>query len=252
MGKIRKRKKLGLLGGLGPMAGIYLAERVTDMTDARTDQDHLEIVLYSDPAVPDRTAFMLGESADSPLPKLREGLRFLEDAGCANIAIACVTAHYFGDELGRGLTSASLLNMLELTADKLVGLGIRRAGLTATSGTVSTGIFQKSLESRGIECIIPSPGDQAWVMDEIYSMVKAGNFSDGKTLADVASRLAERGAECVILGCTELSIVKRDVGRMKGNAFEAPGVPGIIDALDVLAEAAVLASDAKLKSLVEK
>jgi aspartate racemase len=247
MKKSGKRERLGLLGGLGPMAGIYLAERVTDMTDARTDQDHLEIVMYSDPTVPDRTAFMLGESADNPLPKLRKGLKFLEDSGCANIAIACVTAHYFGDELGLGLTSASLLNMLDLTADKLAGLGIRRAGLTATSGTVGTGIFQKTLESRGIECVIPTPDDQALVMDEIYNVVKAGNLSDGKALAGVASRLAEAGAECVILGCTELSIVKRDVGRMKGNAFEAPDVPEIIDALDVLAEAAVLASNARLK-----
>jgi aspartate racemase len=241
------RKKLGLLGGLGPMAGVYLAELVTDMTDALTDQEHIDMLLYSDPGVPDRTAFMLGESADSPVPGLLRGLKFLEEAGCTNIAMACVTAHCYESELKDALKSAKLLSILDLTAAKLSALGIGRAGLTATTGTTRTKIFQRALEAKGIECVLPHEEDQRIVMGEIYEVVKAGKRAGGEVLAGVARRLAGAGAQCIILGCTELSIIKRDAGREGGSALEAPGVPKIVDTLDVLAEAAVIASGAKLK-----
>ena len=60
-------KKLGVLGGLGPMATAYFLQLLTQMSDAKTDQEHMEIILYSKPSIPDRTKYIIGESEINPV-----------------------------------------------------------------------------------------------------------------------------------------------------------------------------------------
>jgi aspartate racemase len=190
--------------------------------------------MLSDPTVPDRTAYILGESSENPLQKLVEGAHFLEAAGCENIAIACVTAHYFAAEIEAELSSAKLLNMIELTADRLAQEGMKIAGLTATDGTVQSGIFQRALESKGVECILPYAKEQKAIMREIYDVIKAGRLSDGLVLSEAAERLASHGAECMVIGCTELSF--------GSSMIHAGGSIPIYDSLEILAEEAVRVS----------
>ena len=92
-------KTLGILGGLGPAASVYFYRLITEHTKALRDQDHLDIVLMSKASIPDRTEFILGKSADSPLSSMIEGVRALTGAGADLIAIPCNTAHYFYDEI---------------------------------------------------------------------------------------------------------------------------------------------------------
>ena len=64
--------RLGIIGGLGPMATAYFMELVTKMTQADTDQEHIDMIIYSRPSIPDRTKYILGESKESPLPAMIE------------------------------------------------------------------------------------------------------------------------------------------------------------------------------------
>ena len=94
-------KKLGVVGGLGPMTTVSFIKRVIDMTDATIDQEHIPMVVEHCCYTPDRTAFILGNSEDSPLPSILAACRDLEKAGATHIAMPCVTAHYFYEELSR-------------------------------------------------------------------------------------------------------------------------------------------------------
>lgn len=228
--------RLGVIGGLGPMATVYYLELVVSMTDVRRDQDHPEIVLMDLPTIPDRTAFILGKSEEDPVvPMIRAGIQ-LKQMGATILTTPCVTAHYFHEELQRGI-GLPVIHVIRETAGLLRQSGISKVGLMATDGTVRSGIFQKELEREGISVVLPAEEDQKGVMSLIYDQVKAGRPADMELFASIRDRLREQGAQVVILGCTELSLLKKqvDLGR------------GILDVLDVLAKSSVIACGKPVK-----
>ena len=64
--------RLGVIGGLGPLATAYFMELVIKMTKAECDQEHLDMIIYNCPGTPDRTKYILGQSDENPLPKMME------------------------------------------------------------------------------------------------------------------------------------------------------------------------------------
>lgn len=220
-------KSLGVIGGLGPMASAYFLELLVRMTEASRDQDHLDVILFSRPSVPDRTAAILGKG-ESPVPLMAQAARELEKLGACCIAVPCITSHYFFGELEKAV-SIPFLHLVRETAAHLKENGVKKAGILATSGTVSTGLFQRELEALGIAWAVPPAAEQEKVMHLIYDNVKAGKPAELPLFDQVSAGLRREGAECMILGCTELSLIKRD------NALGA----GYLDALDVLAKASV-------------
>lgn len=222
-------RKLGVIGGLGPMATVYFLQLVTEMSKAETDQDHMEIFLHSNPRIPDRTRYILGQSGENPLPMMIRAGKGLVSQGAELIAVPCVTAHYFHGELEEGI-GIPIINAPLETALCLKKAGISAAGIMATDGTVASGLLQKALEEQDIDCILPDAEDQAKVMSLIYEDIKAGRPPKPEKWEEVSGRLFDRGAETVILGCTELSLIKRDF----------PLGPGFLDILEVLARKAVL------------
>ena len=96
-------KALGVIGGLGPLATAYFYELVTNMTDVTCDQDHIEILIHSRPQIPDRTGYIIGKSDKSPLPQMIEVGHSLEREGAQILAIPCITAHYFHEELTKNI-----------------------------------------------------------------------------------------------------------------------------------------------------
>jgi len=220
----RPRKKLGVIGGMGPAASAYLYELLTNMTRAETDQDHLEIYIISRPSIPDRTAYILGKSTESPVAPIIEAANMLKALGVDYIAIPCATTHCFYDELTKSIKTP-LIHMVRETAAHLAACGTTAAGVMATDGAVSSGLFQKELGASGIRAIIPSKRMQSVVMDLVYNCVKAGKPFSLDNFISVADELRENGAEKVILACTELSMIKRETGLS----------PGYLDVLEVLA-----------------
>lgn len=201
--------KLGILGGLGPMASAYFLEMITEHTKASCDQDHIDILLSSRASTPDRTDYIMGKSKISPLPVMIEDAKYLESCKVAAIVIPCNTAHYFIKEVRRSV-SIPMPSIITETVHHIKNCGARRAGILATEGTISTGSYQMELERAGIAWEVPTEDEQKQITHIIYDLVKKGVKVSPDELSAVTSPLFERGCDTVILGCTELSVANRD------------------------------------------
>lgn len=223
-------KIIGILGGMGPEATADLYLRIIKATPAKRDQDHPRVIIYSNSKVPDRTAAILG-TGPNPTPELIRAGKRLEEAGADFIIIPCNTAHYFIDQLQKELR-VPILHLIKLSATKSKEFypNVKKAGILATDGTVKSGLYKSAYGELGIEVLEPTPESQAEVMKAIYHYIKAGNLIDGGLLLrSVANKLIAAGAEMIICGCTEVSLV------LKEGDLTVP----ILDPLQVLAEAAV-------------
>lgn len=206
---MQPRPVLGILGGLGPAASCYLYQMIIDHTPAGRDQDHIDIVISSRASTPDRTAFILGESEEDPFRVMQQDSESLVHYGATVLAIPCNTAHYFYDRLAAALP-VPVLNMPRLTVADAKAAGCRKLGILATDGTLQTGTYQLMCEEAGIGWAVPSPAHQKGVMSVIYDQIKQGRRADMALFDAAADDLRAQGCDMAVLGCTELSLVKRD------------------------------------------
>ncbi len=220
----KNRTLLGILGGLGPMATVYFYEMLTSHTKAERDQDHMDIIISSRATTPDRTAFIVGESEISPIGVMIEEGKRLRDFGAELISMPCNTAHYFYDELTSAL-DIPVVNILYETAAHIKRTGARTAGILATEGTARSGAYAHMCERVGLNCILPDSEHQALLTEIIYGEIKQGKPADMEKFRRVSRHMTDRGADRLVLGCTELSLIKRD------NALGEP----YVDSLEVLA-----------------
>jgi aspartate racemase len=221
-------KKLGVIGGLGPMATAFFMQMVIEMTDARVDQEHIEMLIHNCPWIPDRTSYILGKSSENPsVPMAEIGSRLVEN-GAEIIAIPCITANYFFDELAEKI-GVPVIHSIRESVSYLKEHGVGTVGVMATDGTISSGLFHAALKEAGIGEIVPSPQKQAFVMNLIYDDVKAGKPIEMEKFEAVSKELRKNGAEVILLGCTELSMIRRD---------EQIGA-GYLDVMQVLAKCSV-------------
>ena len=234
---MKKRNVLGILGGLGPMATVYFYEMLTSHTMADRDQDHLDIIITSRASTPDRTAFITGTSGENPLPVMIEEAQRLERAGAGIIVMPCNTAHYFYDEIKKSI-SVPMLDIIGETVAFCSREGFGRIGLMATEGTVMTGSYEKRAEQFGIEIVRPSYCSQSLVNEIIYGEIKRGLPADMTKFSSVADELRGKGCETVVLGCTELSLVKKQ--EHLGSYYT--------DSLEALAAAAIRACGKECKN----
>lgn len=203
-----EKKVIGIIGGMGPLATADLFQKIILHTQAACDQEHLRVVIDSNTNIPDRTAALLHGGAD-PTPELVSSARNLERIGAGVLIMPCNTAHNFYDAVA-GAVEVPVLHMIRLTAQALQRQGITTAGLLATDGTVQTGIYQRTFAGTGIEILTPDPEGQKAIMDMTYQGVKAGDFSyDPSAARHAMEDLLHRGAQTLILGCTELPLAAR-------------------------------------------
>jgi len=223
-------KIVGVLGGMGPEATVDFFAKVIALTPAKRDQNHLRIIIDNNPKIPDRTEAILTKD-DTLVPVLVETAKNLERAGVDFITIPCNTVHYFYDDLKKAVSIPVLHMIREVTnAIKTSLPNCKRVGLLATTGTVTSDLYQKECQKVGIEVLVPNPQGQAEVMEAILR-IKAGSSkaSARKAILKEANQLLERKAEALILGCTDIPLV------IKVNAFPVP----VFDSNWVLAETTV-------------
>lgn len=218
------------------MATAYYMELVVKMTEAKYDREHVPMIIFNRPSIPDRTDYILGKSKDSPLDAMISIGKTLVGLGAEHIAIPCMTAHFFYKELA-GNIGVPVINMAGETADYLKANNIERIGIMATDGTLYGGFLRSELESRGMSVTVPGENGQKKIMSVIYDDIKANRPFNLENFISVELELREKGAQVIILGCTELSLIKRD-----GKTG-----PGFIDAMEVLAARSIELSGAKLK-----
>ena len=200
-----EKKTIGIIGGMGPLATADLFEKIILHTKAQRDQDHLRVLIDSNTSIPDRTEALLHGGQD-PTPQLTASAALLENMGAQVLIMPCNTAHNFYDPIAAAV-HIPVLHMIRLTAQALQKRGITTAGLLATDGTIQTGIYQRTFSGTGIRLLAPKLEGQQAIMRMIYQGVKAGDLHYDPVAAQQAmEELLLRGAQTLILGCTELPL----------------------------------------------
>lgn len=239
---------IGILGGMGPQAGLDMAEKIISMTRAECDQDHLPFILFSLPEiVPDRTAFLLGKTDTNPAQAIAEQFEKMSDIGVTIAVMACNTAHaapIFDTALEILRVKQIDLKILHLIDETITHIKrrhpqVRRVGLLATQGTYKTRLYDHALEAADLQLVIP---DEQVRVNDVHAALYGPSIGiktcDGPVTVQAMDRVRsaidhviQLGAEAVILGCTELPLaVKED---------RINGIP-ILDPAKIMAEKLVL------------
>lgn len=224
--------KLGVIGGMGPLATVSFYERVVLNTLAKCDNEHIDMVVLSHASMPDRTKCIIENRGGEFLEVIKKDFKILEDIGVEAVAIPCNTSHYFFDEFKK-FTGLRIINMIEETILEVKKRGIEKIAVFGTLGTINSKVYEKYANQHGLLVKEVSPEDKQAVMDIIYD-IKETNCLDGRRFVDILSRYCDD--ETVgIIACTELSLldIPRDINT--------------IDALDVLVKRSIELSGAKVK-----
>jgi aspartate racemase len=229
---------LGVLGGMGPQATNTFYQRIIDRTQAESDQEHLRVLIWSDAKIPDRTAGILGGREEEVFRHLLADAKLLEQMGATVLAIPCNTSHYFADRLQAQL-NIPLINMIRETVAAIQASGKKKVGILATDGTVRTGIYQDALTQAGLTPVTLPENLQKTVMSIIYDEIKRGETGSREKFGEIDAYLRAQGCDCAILGCTELSVYR--------VLHSLP--PYYIDAMEVLAEQAILRCGKELRNV---
>jgi aspartate racemase len=228
-----KESVIGILGGMGPEATLNCFSRIISSTPAKTDQEHLRVIIDSNPKVPDRTAAIIAEG-ESPVPILVAGCRALQKAGADFIIIPCVSAHFFLDEIQQQI-ALPILSIFDVVSETITSVHpqIKTVGLMGTTGTINGGLFQKRLAVEGIEIMVADESQQSKVMEAIYDIKNSqptrSRAQITSDLVAVADGLISKGARGIIAGCTEIPLA------LKQQHLSVP----YFNALTILARAAI-------------
>lgn len=227
------RTPAGIIGGMGPRASLRLCSLLTELTNAKRDQENIPFILDSNCLIPDRTEAIY-YNGDDCLPHLIQSAHRLQSAGAGFLLLACVTAHYYLNRI-RASVNIPVINMIEETAEAIdVEYGSKvRVGLLATTGTIRSSIFDMALRQKGITVVHPSSHTQEKVvMEAIYGPrgIKASYKEEAFELLQKAiAELMQKDVDHIILGCTDIS-----------EAFHARlDFFSFIDPLEILAQRAI-------------
>ena len=218
-------RAIGVIGGMGPAATVDFLAKLLAATPAERDQDHLRVLVDSNPKIPDRNQALAG-AGPSPAPVLAEMARGLERSGAEALVMACNTAHAFADDI-RGAVRIPLISIVEESADELarsVGAGAT-VGVLAADGCLAAGLYQRALAERGLKFVAPAADDQARLMRLIYG-VKAGDTGPAARagMKALAEALVAQGADVILSACTEVPLL------LKTADVDVP----LLDSTDVL------------------
>ena len=213
---------IGVLGGMGPYAGLDLVRKIFDQTRAGVDQEHLPVAMLSySHRIQDRSAFLFGEAAENPAHAIADVARRLDGLGATVVGLPCNSAHAppIFDAVRAQLCASGhqirLLHMIEEAARfaRETVNGIRRIGALSTLATHRLGLYRQAIEAAGFEAVMPDEDQARLVHRAIYEPVygiKAQSNPVTETarglLLDAIAHLRDEGAEAVMLGCTELPL----------------------------------------------
>lgn len=226
---------VGVIGGLGPAATSYFFDLLVERTPAAEDQEHLRVIVDSNPSIPDRTGYLLDDGPD-PVPALIETGRNVETAGADLLTVPCNTAHAFLDDVADAV-GVPVLNMIELAAERVRSRSdIDRVGLLATDATIAIGLYHEYFEGRSVELVTPSDPVQDRVMEALYD-IKAGDIgAPRRMLVDAVDSFGE--VDAVVAGCTEVPVA------LSARDIDVP----LVDPMTVMADRAIERAKPELAS----
>ena len=231
-------KRIGVIGGMGPQATSYFMERVIALTQTQDDQDHVPLLVDMNPQIPSRLRILLDGEGDNPGPVLARMANGLAEQGAQALAMPCNTAHHYAKYITDSV-NIPLLNMLTLSADvtaAIVGHG-GTVGMLASPATDSFKIFQTAFDKVGITALYPKDAER--VLSVIRKIKADGPTADmGDELTQFGQELEARGAGCLLVGCSEFSIISQ---------YIQTALP-LHDTVDITARELIRFSGAKLKA----
>jgi aspartate racemase len=211
--------RIGIIGGMGPLAGVELQRLIIDATPAEKDQDHLQVITFTNPHIPDRTQSLAKDNGRTFVAEAIATAQTLESIGVDVIAMSCMTAHSRHKQIQAGL-SAPLVNAVSLTCEyisrKYSGEAI---GLLATNGSLESEVYQRT--NSGIHWTIPNTNQQRTIMSVIYDQIKSGQVDDAvATLIPTLDAMKSTGTGAYVLGCTELGLLHSELTARGYNVID--------------------------------
>lgn len=229
----RKKKILGIIGGMGPKATAAPFGKIVSLTRASCDREHIHMLIDNNTDIPDRTAAMK-DGNQEPVSAICESGKKLIEMGAQLLIMPCNTSHYSFHQIQEQVR-VPMIHMIYETARYCSQKGFQKVGVLGTDGTREWDLYGKELKKFGIETVYPDQEGQKAVMSVIYDYVKAGKDADAAMLYPYLNVMKEQGCQRFILGCTELPLV-------------FPEDAGVyIDSLEILARASIRAAGYQVK-----
>lgn len=224
--------KLGVIGGMGPLATVKFYDKVVLNTEAHNDNEHIDLIVLNHSTMPDRTRCIIENKNTEFLNEIKKDLEILDKIGVDIVAIPCNTSHYFYDEF-KNFANLRIINMIEETILEIKRRGIKKVAVFGTLGTLNSKVYNKYAEKNGIEVKELSLEDKNSVMDIIYKIKETNNL-ENKKFVEILNKYCD-DETIGIIACTELSLL--DISKNMNT----------IDALDVLVNKSIEYSGAKIK-----
>ncbi|TCO75227.1 cysteate racemase [Marinisporobacter balticus] len=199
-------KKIGILGGMGPLATADLFKKIVLLTDANSDNEHIPILIDNNTEIPDRTEHIINNGEDPTMHLIKSAIG-LEKMGADVIIMPCNTAHYFYEKIIK-YVDVPFLHMIEETAKEIKSKypNVKKIGLLATEGTYQSLIYDKIFEKYDLPLVKPKEGNKKYIMELIYNIKKGKMDMDLTNFKNVLKELKEDEVDIFILGCTELPV----------------------------------------------
>ena len=203
-----KDKLIGVIGGMGPDATVDFMSRVLRETPAKTDQDHVRMIVEHNPRIPSRQLAMRGEG-ENPGPVIAKMAARLEAAGADFLVMPCNLAHAWQGDI-RAATSIPFVSIVDESLRSALSRSDDRSavGLMTTPGCFASGLYQQALSDAGRPAIVQTPDELSETMS-LVERIKGGDQSVeiAEGLKNLANRLVDRGAKVLIAACTEFPLV---------------------------------------------
>jgi aspartate racemase len=219
---VNQTRTIGVIAGAGPFAGLDLLKKIFEQTIASSDQEHLDVLgLFRSSKLPDRTAYLLNPGLENPGYAIAAQALELEAAGATVVGIPCNTAHsprIFDVALAELQERGSGITFINMIAETIASIQqqhprLRHIGILSTTGTYRVKLYPNYLREAHLEAIVPDEDIQQTLIhnaiyDAIYG-IKATGRATQKARQDLLKgfeHLVDKGAEAVILGCTEIPL----------------------------------------------
>lgn len=199
---------VGVIGGMGPQATADFLTKLVRATPVSQEQEHLHVLIDSNPKVPDRN-LAIARASNLPGPVLAAMAKTLQDSGAGFLVMPCNTAHAFESSIREGI-SIPFINMVEEACDVCVRdhPSVNRIGVLAAPGCIGAGLYQSALAKRGMETLLLNHDDQQRFNAILYRIKLKGPSqevrSEMQALGDI---LIASGADAIVAGCTEVPLV---------------------------------------------
>lgn len=224
-------KTIGILGGVGPQTTSKVYLSVIKGIRERGQEKYPPIVIYNlpFPIALENEAIVQGVNSEKMIPYLVEGAKILEKSGADFGILPCNTLHKFIGKI-RKAVEIPFLSILEETASALKDKKVKRVGVLATETTIKSKMYENILQKIGITASYPSGNEQHIINDIIIELLlETKNNFQKEELEAVCNALSKRGAEIILLACTDLQLIASDV---------RTSVP-IIDTTEILINASI-------------